>query len=48
VKKTNSGTNALIVDGSGSDLIDGALTATIYRQYESITLISDNTNWHIV
>ena len=40
VIKKNSGTPDLTVDGNGSQTIDGGLTATIVRVYESITLIS--------
>jgi hypothetical protein len=47
VKKT-AGTAALTVDGAGTETIDGGLTAVINKVYESITLISDNTNWQIV
>lgn len=47
IKKTG-GTAALTVDGSGTQTIDGGLTAVINKVYESITLISDNTNWQIV
>ena len=40
--------NTVIVDGNGSQTIDGGLTATLNKIYESITLISDNTNWFII
>ena len=46
--KKSAGTAALTVDGAGTETIDGGLTATINKVYESITLISDNTNWQIV
>jgi hypothetical protein len=38
----------IIIDGAGSETIDGALTATLNAQYESITIVSDNANWMIV
>jgi hypothetical protein len=47
IKKT-AGSAALTVDGAGTETIDGGLTATINKVYESITLISDNANWQIV
>lgn len=47
IKKT-AGSAALTVDGAGTETIDGGLTATINKIYESITLISDNTNWQII
>lgn len=47
-KKTNSGiSNALTIDGDGSETIDGATTYTILGQYEAIWLRSDGTSWHI-
>jgi hypothetical protein len=30
-----------------SSTIDGSSIFTIYRQYESITLVSDGSNWHV-
>jgi hypothetical protein len=47
IKKT-SGTAALTVDASGSQTIDGGLTAVINKVYESITIVSDNANWQII
>jgi hypothetical protein len=47
IKKV-AGSGALTVDASGTETIDGGTTATINKVYESITLISDNTNWQIV
>ena len=46
IKKVEGAPN-LTVDGNASETIDGGLTATIVRVYESITLISDNANWWI-
>ena len=47
IKKT-AGTAALTVDASGSQTIDGGLTAVLNKVYESITLVSDNANWQII
>ena len=47
IKKT-AGTPALTVDASGSQTIDGGLTAVLNKVYESITLVSDNSNWQII
>lgn len=47
IKKV-AGSAALVVDGNASETIDGGLTASINKVYESITLISDNANWQIV
>jgi hypothetical protein len=48
VIKTDSSTNTVTVDGSGSETIVGGLTAILTKQYESITLVSDNANWFII
>jgi hypothetical protein len=47
IKKV-AGSGALTIDGNLTETIDGGTTATINKVYESITLISDNTNWQIV
>jgi len=46
--KKSAGTASLTIDAAGTETIDGGLTATINKVYESITLISDNANWQIV
>lgn len=38
----------VVVDGNASETIDGGLTATLTTQYESITFVSDNSNWIII
>ena len=43
----NSGTGLITVDADGAETIDGAATQTL-NQYESITIVSDGTNWIIV
>lgn len=45
VKKTDSSSNDVIVS---SNDIDGATTATLTRQWESIMLVSDNASWMII
>jgi hypothetical protein len=47
VKKV-AGSATLTIDGSGSETIDGGTTASIVEVYESVTLISDNSNWQII
>jgi hypothetical protein len=47
IKKIAS-VNQVVIDGNGSQTIDGGLTATLNKLYESITLISDNSNWQII
>jgi hypothetical protein len=47
IKKV-AGSPDLVIDGNGTETIDGGSTATLKVINESITLISDNTNWLIV
>jgi len=46
VKKTDSSTNAVTVDGGGNN-IDGASSFDITTQYESYTMVSDGSNWFV-
>lgn len=48
IVKKIAGIPPVVVDGNGSELIDDGPTATLYSVYESITLISDNTEWYII
>ena len=47
VKKIDSSTNLVFVDGSGSETIDGLADLTLRRQYEAVTLVCDGTAWWI-
>jgi len=47
IKKT-AALNTLTVNTTLSQTIDTSLTAVLTRQHESITLVSDNTNWIII
>jgi hypothetical protein len=47
IKKLGSTAN-VIVDGNGAETIDGATTATLTTQYESITVVCDGTSWWII
>ena len=47
IKKT-AALNTLTINTTLSQTIDDGLTASLTRQYESITLVSDNTNWIII
>jgi len=47
IKKLGNTAN-VIVDGDGSETIDGGTTATLTVQYESITIVCDGSNWWIV
>ena len=48
VKKIDTGAGNVIVQRGGVATIDGANTIQLYYQYESVTLVSDGTNWFIV
>ena len=47
IKKLGTTAN-VIIDGSGAQTIDGAATFTLTTQYESVTIVSDGTNWFII
>ncbi|MFW6130224.1 MAG: hypothetical protein ACOC56_03495 [Atribacterota bacterium] len=48
IKKTSTESYTLTIDGSGSETIDGELTVELVSQYDTLTLISDGSNWHII
>lgn len=48
VKKIDSSANTVTVDPNGTETIDGGTTAVLRKRWESITLISDGTNWVII
>jgi len=45
IRKTDSSTNAVTVDGDGTETINGSTTKLLISQHEEITIISDNSNW---
>lgn len=47
IKKLGTTAN-VVIDGNASETIDGATTSTLTIQYESITVICDGSNWHII
>lgn len=47
--RTGAGANALTIDGAGSEKIDGAETNnTMDAEFDSLTIISDGTEWFII
>jgi hypothetical protein len=48
IKKTDSSVNAVTVDGSGSETIDGALTYSLALQYKYVRIQTDGANWFVV
>lgn len=47
VKKLST-PNTVTIDGDGAETIDGAATATLSSQWESMTIISDGTAWFTI
>ena len=41
-------TGVVTIDANGSETIDGALAKYITTQYESLTIVCDGSNWHII
>lgn len=48
IKKTDTTFNAVTIDGSSTQTIDGATTTSINTRYEMLQMQSDGTNWHIL
>lgn len=48
IKKIDASGNAVTVDGDGSETIDGATTASLASQYDSVQVVSDGTEWWII
>ena len=44
----NSGTGVITIACDGSETIDGETTQVLSIQYESVTLVSDGTNWLVI
>ena len=47
VRKVDTSTNAVIVDGNASETIDGDTTQILFTQYTSLTLVNTGTAWLI-
>ncbi len=48
VKKIDSTTNTVIIEGDGTENIDDALTQVIRAQWEGLAMISDGAEWFII
>ena len=48
IKKTDSAANTLTIQRTTADTIDGATSVVLYHQYESVTVVSDGANYHII
>lgn len=48
IKKADATAYTIIIDGNGTDTIDGELTFTLLYQWECLTVQSDGSNWFIL
>jgi hypothetical protein len=48
IKKIDSSANAVTIDGNASETIDDSTTRVLSSQYDSVTIVSDGTEWWIV
>ena len=48
IKKVDASANTVTVDGYSTQTIDGATTKVLTTQYDSISIVSDGSNWHII
>jgi hypothetical protein len=48
IKKTDSSANKVTLDGNSSETIDGATTFDLWLQYQSVTIVSNGSNWVII
>lgn len=48
VKKIDASANAVTLDGSGAETIEGAATLATTTQYKAYTVQSDGTTWWIL
>lgn len=48
VRKSDDSVNTVTIATDGSQLIDGASTYVLSKQYESVTIVSDGANWHTI
>lgn len=48
IKKTDSSSNAVTIDGNAAETIDGSTTQDINLPNESLTIACDGSNWSIV
>jgi len=48
IVKVDAGAGALTVDGNGAETINGAATYSLPNQWDTVTVISDGTNWIVL
>jgi hypothetical protein len=47
VKKIDSSSNVTVIKATGAEIIDGETSWTVPGQYQSFSVVSDNTTWYI-
>lgn len=48
IKKIDSSVNSVVIDGNGSQRTDGNLTFSLLVEDETVTLVSNGSNWFII
>jgi len=48
VKKIDSAAGTVTIQQNNTDTIDGASSKSLYYQYETMTFVSDGTNWFVI
>lgn len=48
IKKVDSTTNVVVIEGDGADTIDNGVNQVILAQYEGLAMISDGAEWFVV
>jgi hypothetical protein len=48
IKKIDASSDTVDIDPSGSAGIDGSSSHTLVSQYDSVTIVSDGIDWHII
>ena len=48
LKKVDSSSNLITIDGNASEQMDGLLTQGLIVQYATVTIVPDGTSWHIL
>lgn len=46
--KIGTGTNPITIDANSTETISGALTMTLTYLYDSLTIVCDGSNWHVL
>lgn len=48
IKKIDSSTNTVTIDGNGSETIDGATTYTLNNQYTAVSVVAGASEWSLI